>query len=101
MLFNHQTMWSSFTFQQKNLFYANAMYVLESCVGQVWELALLCVRVWGGCELTCCRRELVVLGVGRVWDKKFFLQVTEHWAKAHELNQLKNRETLGCTEVVC
>jgi len=37
------------------------------------------------------------------WERvdKFFVQVTECRAKAHELNQLKNCKTRGCTELVC
>ena len=31
---------------------------------------------------------------------KFFVRATTCGAKAHELNQLKNRKTLGCTKVV-
>jgi len=38
---------------------------------------------------------------GRVQDGKFFLRANECGAKAHELNQLKNRKTRGCTKVVC
>jgi len=41
----------------------------------------------------------VELAAGR--DEKFFVWVTECWVKAHELNQLTNRKTRGCTEVVC
>ena len=46
-------------------------------------------------------RERVVLGAGagRARVENFFVRVIECWAKAHELNQLKNRKTLGCTEV--
>jgi len=65
-------------------------FTLESCVGRVnprglrvpafarrvREPALLCMRV---------RVEI------------FFVRVTEHWVKARELNQLKNRKTRGCT----
>ena len=32
---------------------------------------------------------------------KFFVRATACGAKAHELNQLKNRKTRGCTKVVC
>jgi len=46
--------------------------------GQVREPLLLCMR--GG---------------------KFFVLATACGAKAHELNQLKNRKTRGCTKVVC
>jgi len=38
---------------------------------------------------------------GRAQDGKFFVRATECGAKAHELNQLKNREIRGCTKVVC
>jgi len=38
---------------------------------------------------------------GRAQDGKFFVRATECGAKAHELNQLKNRKTRGCTKVVC
>jgi len=36
---------------------------------------------------------------GRVQDGKLFVRATECGAKAHELNQLKNRKTRGCTKV--
>ena len=36
-------------------------------------------------------------GAGRTRVEKFFVRVTECWAKAHELNQLKNRKIRGCT----
>jgi len=38
---------------------------------------------------------------GRVQDGKFFVRATECGAKAHELNQLKNCKTGGCTKAVC
>jgi len=44
--------------------------------GQVREPVLLCMR--GG---------------------KFFVRATACGAKAHELNQLKNRKTRGCTKI--
>jgi len=34
---------------------------------------------------------------GRAQDGKIFVRATEYRAKAHELNQLKNRKTRGCT----
>ena len=45
----------------------------------------------------------VALGTaaGQARVEKFILRVTECWAKAHKLNQLKHRKTCGCTEVVC
>jgi len=48
-------------------------------------------------------QERVVLGAGaqQARVEKFFVRVTECGAKARELNQLKNRKTRGCTEVVC
>ena len=48
--------------------------------GRVQEPVLLCVRV----------RVVLAAGAGR--DKKFFVRATECLAKAHELNQLKNRK---------
>jgi len=36
-------------------------------------------------------------GAGRARVEKFFVWVTECWAKARELHQLKNRKTRGCT----
>jgi len=45
----------------------------------------------GGAGWTCC--------AGRARVDKFFVRVTECWAKAHELNHLKNPKTLGYTEV--
>ena len=39
----------------------------------------------------------VELGVGWARVEKFFVWVTEYWAKAHELNQLKNHKARGCT----
>jgi len=53
--------------------------------GWVWESALLCVKS----------------GLNLLQVDKFFVQVTECRAKAHELNQLKNCKTRGCTELVC
>ena len=53
---------------------------------------------------TCCGTGWVQfeLAAGAGWTrvKKFFVWVNECWAKAHELNQLKNHKTHGCTEVV-
>ena len=49
--------------------------------GRVREPALLCVRVW----------VVLAAGAGRARVEKFFVRVTECWAKARELNQLKNR----------
>jgi len=42
-------------------------------------------------------RVVLAAGAGRARVEKFFVRVTECCAKAHELNQLKNRKTLGCT----
>jgi len=57
----------------------------------VQEPVLLCVRV------------LIVLvaGAGRAQDEKFFVRVTACLAKAHELNQLKNRKEHGFTKIFC
>jgi len=38
---------------------------------------------------------------GRARDEKLFMRVNERSGKAHELIQLKNRKTRGCTEVAC
>jgi len=57
-------------------------YLLESCAGRVNS-----------------HRLRVPVFAGR--DEKSFVGVTECWAKAHELNQLKIRKTHGYTEVVC
>ena len=58
------------------------------------EPALLCVRV----ELAAGRVRVVLgAGAGRARVEKFFVRVTQCLAKAHELNQLKNRKTRGCT----
>jgi len=40
-------------------------------------------------------------GAGRTRVEKLLMLVNECWAKAHELDQLRNRKTRGCTEVVC
>jgi len=48
-------------------------------------------------------RVRVVLDAGAEWTRveKFFVRVTECWATARVLNQLKNRKTRGCTVLVC
>ena len=45
-----------------------------------------------GARWTCCG-----CGAGSGWER-FFVRVTECWAKAHELNKLKNRKTSHRTE---
>ena len=47
----------------------------------------------------CCGvgRVVLAVGAGRARVEKFFVRVTECWAKARELNQLKNRKTRGCS----
>jgi len=57
----------------------------------VQEPILLCVRVWV---------ELAV-GAARARDENFFVRVTEFLAKAHELNQLKNRTEHIFTKFFC
>jgi len=42
-------------------------------------------------------RVVLGAGAGRARVEKFFVRVTQCWAKARELNQLKNRKTRGCT----
>ena len=44
-------------------------------------------------------RVVLAAGAGRARVEKFFVRVIECWAKAPELNQLKNRKTRGCTAV--
>ena len=44
-------------------------------------------------------RGLLMRRYGTGWI--FFVRATECGAKAHELTQLKNRKTRGCTKVVC
>ena len=50
--------------------------------GRVREPAVLCVRVRGGCGLYLLRARV----------EKFFVRVTECWAKGRELNQLKKSQ---------
>jgi len=57
--------------------------------GRVQEPVLLYVRV------------VLAAGVGWARDKKFFVRITEYLAKAHELNQLKNRKEHGFTKFFC
>jgi len=59
--------------------------------GRVQEPVLLCVGV----------RVVLAAGAGRARDEKFFVRVTECLAKAHELNQLKNRKEHGFTKFFC
>ena len=60
-------------------------------------------RGWGTliCGAGAETRTAMRAGTGRMQEKKFFVVVIECWAKVHELNQLKNRKTRGCTKVVC
>jgi len=60
------------------LFGVGTAFPLESSAGRVDPHCYAC-----GC------------GAGPV--DKFFVRVTEFWAKAHEINQLENRETRGCS----
>ena len=75
---------------------------LESCAGRVNPRGLR-VHAFEGRVLVelAAGRERVVLGAGRARVEEFFVRATECWAKAHELNQLKNCKTRGRTEVVC
>ena len=66
--------------------YFSAAQVLESCAGCVQKTALLCMQC--GLNLLQGRYGLFLLQ-GRARVEKFFEQVTECWAKACELNQLK------------
>jgi len=61
------------------------------------------VRVAGTriCAAGAGTRTALRAGAGRAQVKKFFVPVNERSAKAHGLNQLKNRKTHGCTEVIC
>ena len=45
-------------------------------------------------------RVVLSADAGRAQVEKFFVRITGCWTKAHELNQLKNRKTRGCTKVV-
>jgi len=55
-----------------------------------------------GCGFAAGRARVVLTaGAGRARDVKLFVRVNQCWAKAHELNQLKNRKTRGFTKVVC
>jgi len=56
---------------------------------RVQEPVLLCVRV------------VLAAGAGWARDEKLFVRVTECLAKAHELNQLKNRKAHGFTKFFC
>jgi len=54
----------------------------------------------GAVELAAGRVQVVpAADAGRARVEKFFVRVTECRAKTHELNQLKNCKTRGCTEV--
>ena len=67
-------------------------------VGQVWEPALLYMRVRVQVELAAGQAQVeLAAGAGR--DEKFLLQVSKCCAKAHEFNHLKNRKTRGCTKL--
>jgi len=74
--------------------------------GSLWCCTVLVDFVWRGSECgaiigcaleSCAGRVRVELAAGRARVEKFFVRVTECWAKARELNQLKNRKTRGCT----
>ena len=62
---------------------------VPALAGQVREPVLLYMWVW------------VELAAGQARDEKFFVWVTGCCAKAHELNQIKNCKTRGCTKVAC
>jgi len=73
---------------------------LEPCAGQVKTRAgCACFRNCGTGAGTgiavCAGAGRVVFGAGASWE--FLCAGTEYWAKAHQLTQLKNRKTRGCT----
>jgi len=69
-------------------------YVVESCAGRVNPRGLRVPAFAGG---GCGNPHCFASGAGLTRVEKFFERVTECWAKARELNQLKNRKTRGCT----
>jgi len=86
-------------------------FTLFSIIIPIWFL--LCSFNRPGCRTDSCTGRVnphrlrvpafvlrVVLGAVRAQDEKFFVWVTEFWAKTHELDQLKNRKARGCTKVV-
>ena len=87
------------------------VYLLESCAGRVAGTRICGAgagtptALRAGAGWTCCRagraRVELAAGAGRARNEKIFLRVNGCWAKARELNQLKNRKTRGCIEVVC
>jgi len=50
------------------------------------------------CGVGAVTRKAMRAGAMRTRVEKFFVRITECWDKAHELNQLKNRKTRGCTK---
>ena len=90
-------------------FHCYAKTILMGCVLESWAGQVNRRELWGGYENLHCfaygcvlnflwdRVGVGYVGVGQVRVDKYFVWVTKCWAKAHELNQLKNHKTCGCT----